>query len=112
LPGQSNNDKDIHAHEETVNEELPSEKSVSERSMIESDLKKSSETNDLSKVDVVIPTAIGKDLHECSAYPARMKMKLPLQQHNVTVDKLTVAGKDRSVSNDKTNAQISMSSRD
>jgi len=40
------------------------------------------------------------------AYPARINMKLPLQQNNVMVDELAVAGNDTSVWNDKTSAQI------
>ena len=52
--------------------------------MTETDLKKlSSEPEELSKVDVVVSAPIESDVHKCSAYPARMKMKLPLQQNNV-----------------------------
>jgi len=102
---QSNNNKDIYIHKEAANKELPSQKFVLKVSMTESDLKAPlSETNDISKVDVMILTAIEKGVNECTAYPTRMKIKLLLQQHNVTVDKLTVAGKDISVWNDNTNA--------
>jgi len=35
-----------------------------------------------------------KGLIEWPAHPARMEMNLPLQKHNITVDKSAVAGKD------------------
>jgi len=59
--------------------------------------KSSSELVESSKVGVVIPASIDRGMHECSAHPTRMKMKLPLQQTNVMVDKLAVSGNKMSV---------------
>jgi len=62
-------------------------------SMKATDLKKlSSELVKSSKVGVVIPASIERGVYECSVYPARMKMKLPLQTTNEMVAKLAVAG--------------------
>jgi len=54
------------------------------------------------------PAAMERGVTECSAHTARMKMKLPLQQQNETVNKLAVTGKDISVWNDKTKSQSSI----
>jgi len=98
LPEQSNNDKETPVHEETGSEEIPLENSVS---MKASYLKKSSsELVESSKVGVVIPASTDRDVYECSAFSARMKMKLPLQQTNVMADNLAVTGNEMSVQND------------
>jgi len=62
---------------------LLSENSVSERSMTESDLKKSSlEPVDLSKLDVVIPTAIKKGVHEFISHKSEDEVTSTAKQCN------------------------------
>jgi len=64
-------------------------------SVIECDSKKSSSENiDISKVDVVKFAALEKVVTECPAHAKRMKMKLPLQWQNLTLDNLSVADKE------------------
>jgi len=94
LSEKSNNDEDTHDNQETASEEFPLENSGSMKAT------SSSEPVESSKVNVVIPSSIKRCVHKCSVYPARMKMKLPLQQTNEMVEKLAAAGNKMSVQND------------
>jgi len=92
LPPQSNNDKDSCVHEAIGNDEMVLEKSTV---MKESDKKKSSsEPQEQSKVGAVLPASLDGGVHESSSFSARMKMKLPLQQTNVVVEKKTMSSNE------------------
>jgi len=53
-----------------------------------------------SKVGALLPVSLDRSVNECSLFSARMKLKLPLQQINVVVEKLTVSSKETFVQND------------
>jgi len=98
LPSQSNIDKDSCVDEAIGNDEMVLEKSIVTK---DSDKKKSpSEPQEKSKVGVVLPASLDEGVHESLSFSARMKMKLPLQQTNVVVQKKTMSSNEMSLWND------------